>query len=357
MISRIKRKENGEVGLEVLKASYEFESLEGGGRVNMNQNKFSRYVRGIFPGVKVERKQIKHERKSFYKGIELSPLSMNSINLSHSNELCLYDMNIIKQCVPEKISINEFEENKLVCELVTPFTVNGSVIRKQITLQSCGKWKLFITGTDVDLRALSIDDAYANDEEGVSLVFEIAEKLNICKGIKVTKSVVCSRYHTLESLEINNVKTMNLRSISCAKVVCFSAWGGCCRVCQKMNSMKTAKENTIPEEVDENNNCSKPKKVTAEDFKHLIPCATSDMIKLLLSQAENAGRNPRGRRWTRDIISVCLQLYNRSPLGYASLRDSGLLLLPSPSLLVLYKSNVNQTPGFKFETFEWIMKQ
>jgi hypothetical protein len=55
-----------------------------------------------------------------------------------------------------------------------------------------------------------------------------------------------------------------------------------------------------------------------------------------ISQANNAGSDPRGRRWPKDIISICLQLYNRSPLAYNSLRDSGILILPSPSLLILY---------------------
>jgi hypothetical protein len=67
---------------------------------------------------------------------------------------------------------------------------------------------------------------------------------------------------------------------------------------------------------------------------------------LLLSQAHNAGSDPRGRRWPKDMISICLQLYNRSPLGYNSLRDSGILILPSSSLLILYKNSVHQQVGF-----------
>ena len=76
------------------------------------------------------------------------------------------------------------------------------------------------------------------------------------------------------------------------------------------------------------------------------------MVALLLSQANNVGGDPRGRPWPKDIISICLQLYNRSPLGYNSLRDSGILILPSPSLLILYKNSVHQQVGFHTEIFK-----
>jgi hypothetical protein len=52
----------------------------------------------------------------------------------------------------------------------------------------------------------------------------------------------------------------------------------------------------------------KTRKVTAGDITKLIHNATKDMVKLLLSQANNAGSDPRGRRWPKDIISICLQL-------------------------------------------------
>jgi hypothetical protein len=64
--------------------------------------------------------------------------------------------------------------------------------------------------------------------------------------------------------------------------------------------------------------------------------------------------DPRVRRWPKDIISICLQLYNRSPLGYNSLRDCGILILPSSSLLILYENSVHQQVGFHTEIFKWM---
>ncbi|XP_052250781.1 uncharacterized protein LOC127857994 isoform X1 [Dreissena polymorpha] len=78
------------------------------------------------------------------------------------------------------------------------------------------------------------------------------------------------------------------------------------------------------------------------------------MKELLLSQVQNVGKHPKGRRWPKEIINVCLQLYTRSPVGYGLLRSSEMLVLPSPSLLVLYKSRVQHKIGFDEEIFRWM---
>ena len=47
----------------------------------------------------------------------------------------------------------------------------------------------------------------------------------------------------------------------------------------------------------------------------------------------------------------------RSPNGYRNLRDSGLLILPSPSLLTAYKNRVTQKPGFHNHISRWIAEE
>lgn len=79
---------------------------------------------------------------------------------------------------------------------------------------------------------------------------------------------------------------------------------------------------------------------------------------MILSQVEAASKAvKRQRRWDKLIISECLNLYTRSPQGYISLRDSGILILPSPHLLILYKGLVHQEPGFKADIFTWMAKE
>lgn len=81
------------------------------------------------------------------------------------------------------------------------------------------------------------------------------------------------------------------------------------------------------------------------------------MITLLLSQVKNLGRNPKGRRWPNKIISVCLDLYNRSSKSYECLEKSNMLVLPSAKLLILYKNCVRQKVGFHDDIFEWMYNE
>ena len=52
------------------------------------------------------------------------------------------------------------------------------------------------------------------------------------------------------------------------------------------------------------------------------------------------------------IILLCLSIWNRSPIAYHELRSSGMLVLPSGTLLQMYKNSVKQEPGFNKEVFE-----
>ena len=81
------------------------------------------------------------------------------------------------------------------------------------------------------------------------------------------------------------------------------------------------------------------------------------MVSFLLSQAQNIERDIRGRRWPKEIISTSLELFNRSPKGYDLLRQSDMFILPSPSLLILYKNTVKQKPGFQEEVFKWMFAE
>lgn len=82
--------------------------------------------------------------------------------------------------------------------------------------------------------------------------------------------------------------------------------------------------------------------------------ANDEMIDILLNQANNCDKDPRGRRWSFCVISACLKWYMRSPQSYQDFRDSKFLLLPSPSLLILYKNRLEDNVGFDEEIFKWM---
>lgn len=80
------------------------------------------------------------------------------------------------------------------------------------------------------------------------------------------------------------------------------------------------------------------------------------MLKMLKQHSEicKNKKDARTRRWDKDIIQISLTLWNRSPQGYTMLRNSGVLCLPSETLLQRYKNCVEQTPGINEEMFMWL---
>jgi len=70
--------------------------------------------------------------------------------------------------------------------------------------------------------------------------------------------------------------------------------------------------------------------VTRAQLQQMLPNALDHMIVLLLSQFKNTGVHPKGRRWSKDFMNSCLQIFTRSPVVYKHIRDSQLLVLPSP---------------------------
>ena len=52
------------------------------------------------------------------------------------------------------------------------------------------------------------------------------------------------------------------------------------------------------------------------------------IMQLLLDQQRNLKESTTGRRWSKEIIRLCLTMWCRSPRAYGDLRSSGFLLLP-----------------------------
>lgn len=83
------------------------------------------------------------------------------------------------------------------------------------------------------------------------------------------------------------------------------------------------------------------------------------MIKFLTMQSDICQKSAnnydaRSRRWDKDIIQVALSLWNRSPQGYTTLRNSNMVQLPSESLLQRYKNCFSQHPGLNDKMLLWM---
>ncbi|KAH3748000.1 hypothetical protein DPMN_182437 [Dreissena polymorpha] len=97
--------------------------------------------------------------------------------------------------------------------------------------------------------------------------------------------------------------------------------------------------------------------VSIEDIKKISPQSPNEMLLMLVEQSKNISRHPNGRRWSKDFISTGLQLFNRSPKAYGLLEQSKILLLPSKSVLILYKNAIKQDAGFDDACFEWMHEE
>ena len=72
-----------------------------------------------------------------------------------------------------------------------------------------------------------------------------------------------------------------------------------------------------------------------------LPTASESMISLLINQIQNLGRSPKGRRCPKNIISTCLDLYNRSPKSYECLERNHMLVLPSAKLKTVFDKKLD----------------
>ena len=92
-------------------------------------------------------------------------------------------------------------------------------------------------------------------------------------------------------------------------------------------------------------------------LERIIPEAPGEMLNLLVNHKKNLERNPNGRRWNKNTISLCLSFWCRSRKNYEQLRNSKVLILPSGSTLQLYKNCIDQQAGFHPDILLWIKEE
>lgn len=106
------------------------------------------------------------------------------------------------------------------------------------------------------------------------------------------------------------------------------------------------------------NSCLKESQSDAID--ELLADGAPTQFKLFIEmQLQNSkhGLDKRQRKWDPEFISFCLGIYVRSPKVYSDLRNSPMLILPSESLLRMYKNCIKQKPGINEENLTWMKKE
>ena len=194
----------------------------------------------------------------------------------------------------------------------------------------------------------NISGKFVPNSEGIASVCRQIGSIKICQGVIADKKQYKKQEHILhERLTYNNTQIQILRSVNCKLVVSLTGRKHPhCNACRRM----------VVHYEDETPNSDAP---SSEDILHsLMPNASQNAIQMMLSQITNSnGTDKRQNRWHKSIVSECLNLFTRSPEGYRNLRDSGLLILPSPSMLIAYKNSVTQKPGFHTHIFTWMVEE
>ena len=93
----------------------------------------------------------------------------------------------------------------------------------------------------------------------------------------------------------------------------------------------------------------------SEILEKVFPNAPEKMKLFLMNQHEAlSAKSPGARRWNKDVISLCLSLWIRSPKAYQTLLESNMLILPSGRQLRRYKNCITREPGFSDQIFKWM---
>ncbi|XP_045156281.2 uncharacterized protein LOC123522863 isoform X2 [Mercenaria mercenaria] len=331
--------------MTILYESYRLESIDSGYEIEMDRRSFVDVFLKLFPNA--IRKKVRQGQfvKNVYEGIKLKPLEpVLTSTATHSFEQLI-------SILPCDFVVKEYSEERVLCNLDTFFKSNGNTVQKNVTFHKDLIFSVIVGQQAVDLKQLGISNRFLLNQNSIDLVCQTVRKIELCHGIEMKKTVKCTRFHTLDAWrnENSNETTKRIRSVLCLRVAKFTSKTNVCRICQHMTmEVKTpGKENLQI-------NDPSGKNITKEQVKKLIPGAPEEMVDFLVSQAKNICTTPKGRRWSQPIMSKCLQLYAKSPHFYKQLRDSKLVVLPSPAVIVLYKNRVKHAVGFQDDIFRWM---
>ena len=75
---------------------------------------------------------------------------------------------------------------------------NGNNVSKTIIVHNNNIWQFKIAGKIVDLSKIYIEGTFHLSVKGVTEVFNAVVNIKLCSGLKVTKSIIVSRYHTID---------------------------------------------------------------------------------------------------------------------------------------------------------------
>lgn len=207
-------------------------------------------------------------------------------------------------------------------------------------------------------------------------LLKIIAHLQYCRGVNTIKRKELHHFQEhICSVGDENSEIIQYRAKNCSKVLPFNTSNAssysACKNCKKLNMKpKVSKSECDVQKTDDNNtyneHTTKNDEIMLQQSDHddlstilrtIFPECSLKMQTFLMNQKMALERNPNGRRWSKEIVRLCLTLYCRSPRGCSELRNSIFLILPSYNLLRKYKNSVHQEAGIKKDMLEWMANE
>lgn len=344
---------------------------------SLNTRTFGRVLKRVFPDVVVKTAKSKlnpGKTVQLYQGVAWKPI--------HSEQS---QVNLVQlaENLPDGILTTTKPSNTAFSFAINSGnTSNGNVVLKVINIikdddiDTSYRWNLSVRGTTINLEEHGLSSRFEPTVDFMNSILDTVKKLSVCSGVPREKldNEIKKCYSEYVTLPGDENGAYRLRSHLCKEVLgLLSAGSQACRRCQI-----DLRRNSSPAAEDDVSKSKQPKlessvneegeyddtyiELNEEDDAYLnslitklLPDAGEDMKAFFRDQHQALkARCPAQRRWSTQVISLCLNMFIRSPKMYSDLKDSNMLILPSGRHLCRFKNYIPQESGLQREILSWM---
>jgi hypothetical protein len=349
LVTRLFTDPESEIAIYTLYQHYRLECVDSGKEEAITKHSFGRLFTELYPNVaKVHSRTKERTSVTKYRGLRLKDMSIDEDDV--------FDAQTVVMSLPTSSTVTQQNNTSVHVAFDSGLLSNGNVLYKNVIFHEDGQWSLSISGVKINLGLYHVNNIYGCNQKSISDVCVIVQRLRLCQGVEAKKvhmnDKVIVDFWTKSGDE--NYGKRSVRSSKCPRVLKLGSIASFCRVCRQVphnNPLPPINQST-PEATPNRTGLSKA------DIQRLVPNASESLIDFILTQLLIANNtNAKSNRWPKAVLQSCMTLWTRSPQAYRDLKSSGMMILPSESILKLYKNCISQSSGFSDEVFEWMANE
>ena len=306
-----------------------------------------RMIKKLFPRVKHSTKRSTEKNVTLYRGIRWN------VDIPENEQQI--ELKDISQHIPRNLSASFVlqTDHSVLLVIPTDIVCNGSLMMKEVEIED-KVWGLKVRGIKVDLNKIGIDDSYDGTTSSLRQILHQVRQVKICRGSKdemAFKELVYTAGNENEEEERSRCKNC----MQCIPWLCVADACSKCLVSANKKKMYArrkiySQQNEEAETPVSSTNTEEPDdKIDLSDadvsqfIEAIFPGASKEMKALLLTQRDALiAKDPHLRRWDSSFITMCLNMWLRSPRSYQDLKASNMLILPSGRMLQRHKNKIQQ---------------